>query len=83
MRDAFERIKRNTFSKDLRDATGEMAAYDQHSADLATETFERKDLGLKDGLEIDRAKIDLALDRIAGAPTATVFLAAASSLRAA
>ncbi|MGI6631963.1 MAG: TraR/DksA C4-type zinc finger protein [Bacillota bacterium] len=65
VRDAFERIKRNTFSKDLRDATGEMAAYDQHSADLATETFERgKDLGLKDGLEIDRAKIDLALDRI-------------------
>lgn len=63
--DGFRRIKEGTFSQSLKDSTGEMSTYDQHSADLAAETFERgKDLGLKDGLEIDRAKIDHALDRI-------------------
>ncbi len=63
--DGFHRIKNSTFSEGLKDSSGEMSTYDQHSADLAVETFERgKDLGLKDGLEIDRAKIDLALDRI-------------------
>jgi DnaK suppressor protein len=42
-----------------------MSSYDQHSADLAFSTFERsKDLGLKDGLEIDLAKVRLALERI-------------------
>lgn len=64
--DGFNSIKRNTFAEGLKDMSGEMASYDQHSADLAAETFEReKDLGLKDGLEIDRVKIDLALDRVA------------------
>ena len=54
-----------TFSESLKERTGEDSSYDQHSADLALETFERgKDLGLKDGLEIDRAKIALALERI-------------------
>jgi DnaK suppressor protein len=63
--DGFHRIKEGTFSEGLKDSSGEMSTYDQHSADLAAETFERgKDLGLKDGLEIDRAKIDLALDRV-------------------
>jgi DnaK suppressor protein len=63
--DGFQRIKEGTFSQSLKDSTGESSSYDQHSADLAAETFERgKDLGLKDGLEIDRAKIDHALDRI-------------------
>lgn len=62
---ALDRLKENTFSEGLKDMTGEMSTYDQHSADLAADTFEReKDLGLKDGLEIDRAKIDRALERI-------------------
>jgi RNA polymerase-binding protein DksA len=62
----FEEIKNHTFSESLKESTGEDSSYDQHSADLAFATFEReKDLGLKDGLEIDRAKIGLALDRIA------------------
>ncbi len=61
----FEEIKNHTFAHSLKDSTGEDSSYDQHSADLATATFEReKDLGLKDGLEIDRAKIELALNRI-------------------
>lgn len=58
-------IKDSTFSESLKERTGEDSTYDQHSADLALETFEReKDLGIKDGLEIDKAKIALALDRI-------------------
>ena len=58
-------IKDSTFSESLKERTGEDSTYDQHSADLAAETFEReKDLGLKDGLEIDNAKIALALERI-------------------
>jgi len=61
----FQSIKDSTFSESLKERTGEDSTYDQHSADLALETFEReKDLGLKDGLEIDKAKIALALDRI-------------------
>jgi len=44
---------------------GEIAAYDQHPADLATETFEReKDLSILDGLESDLAEIGAALQRI-------------------
>lgn len=62
----FEEIMNHTFSHSLKESTGEDSSYDQHSADLALATFERgKDLGLKDGLEIDRAKIALALDRVA------------------
>ena len=61
----FKGIMEGTFSESLKERTGEDSSYDQHSADLALETFERgKDLGLKDGLEIDRAKIALALERI-------------------
>lgn len=61
----FAEIMNHSFSFSLKDSTGESSSYDQHSADLAFATFEReKDLGLKDGLEIDRAKINLALDRV-------------------
>ncbi len=61
----FEEIMNHTFRESLKESTGEDSTYDQHSADLALATFEReKDLGLKDGLEIDRAKIAQALDRI-------------------
>ena len=44
---------------------GERAAYDQHPADLASETFEReKDLSILEGLESDLAEIEAALHRI-------------------
>lgn len=58
-------IKERTFSAPMEDNISEDTGYDQHSADLAAETFEReKDLGLKDGLEIEIARIDGALERI-------------------
>lgn len=61
----FEEIKNHSFSESLKESTGEDSSYDQHSADLALATFEReKDLGLKDGLEISRAKLAQALDRM-------------------
>ena len=45
--------------------SGELAAYDQHPADLASDTFEReKDLSIIDGLESDLAEIEAALKRI-------------------
>lgn len=63
--EGIRRIKEGTFSESLKDSTGESSTYDQHSADLAAETFEReKDLGLKEGLEIDLVEIDRALRRI-------------------
>lgn len=44
---------------------GELAAYDQHPADLASETFEReKDLSILEGLESALAEIEAALYRI-------------------
>ena len=44
---------------------GELAGYDQHPADLASETFEReKDLSILEGLESDLAEIEAALQRI-------------------
>jgi RNA polymerase-binding transcription factor DksA len=43
----------------------ELADYDQHPADSATETFEReKDLSILDGLEAELADIEAALERI-------------------
>ncbi|MGI6643663.1 MAG: TraR/DksA C4-type zinc finger protein [Bacillota bacterium] len=58
-------IMEKSFSESQKVNSGESGSYDQHSADLALDTFEReKDLGLKDGLEIDQNKIDLALERI-------------------
>jgi RNA polymerase-binding transcription factor DksA len=62
---AFEDLKDHTFSLSQKESTGEDSSYDQHSADMASSTFERgKDLGLKDGLEIGLAKIGLALERV-------------------
>ncbi len=58
-------IMDKSFSESQKGNVGEISSYDQHSADLALDTFEReKDLGLKDGLEIDSHKVDLALERI-------------------
>ncbi len=60
-----ESIKEKTFSTTQQESTSEDSTYDQHSADLALDTFEReKDLGLLDGLRIDRTKVNLALRRL-------------------
>lgn len=43
----------------------ELAHYDQHPADSATDTFEReKDLSILDGLEAELAEIEAAIGRI-------------------
>jgi len=47
------------------DASSELADYDQHPADSATETFEHeKDLGILEELESELAELQAALQRI-------------------
>jgi RNA polymerase-binding transcription factor DksA len=47
------------------DASSELADYDQHPADSATETFEHeKDLGILEELENELGELQAALDRI-------------------
>jgi YteA family regulatory protein len=49
----------------LKDSVGELSSYDNHSPDLASETFERaKDIGLKDKSKIILTKVNHALDQI-------------------
>jgi RNA polymerase-binding protein DksA len=44
---------------------GELASYDQHQADLGTETFEReKDFSLLEQLEAELEELDRALQKI-------------------
>jgi YteA family regulatory protein len=53
------------FEESLTGSTQELSAYDNHPADLGTETYERgKDLRLQDAKRLLRAKIDEALERI-------------------
>jgi YteA family regulatory protein len=49
----------------LKDSLQELSMYDNHPADIGTETFERgKDIGLRDLAERQLKKIDDALERI-------------------
>lgn len=49
----------------LKESVGELSSYDNHPADMATETFEReKDLGLKGNAKIMLMKVNHALDQI-------------------
>lgn len=49
----------------LQDSIGELSSYDNHPADLGTETFEReKDLGLLDSLRMRWRNVSHALERI-------------------
>lgn len=49
----------------LQDSIGELSSYDNHPADLASETFEReKDLGLLDSLRMHWRNVSHALERI-------------------
>ncbi|NLY88833.1 MAG: hypothetical protein GX085_04345 [Firmicutes bacterium] len=53
------------FEESLTGSIEELSAYDNHPADLGTETYERgKDLGLQDAKRLLRDKIDEALERI-------------------
>ena len=68
-----ERARLEALAQDLRaelgqsesDESSELADYDQHPADTASETFEReKDLGILDQLEEELAELQAALARI-------------------
>lgn len=49
----------------LAESVGELSSYDNHSSDLAAETFEReKDLGLKDNAKLMLMKVNRALEKI-------------------
>lgn len=62
---AFRDIAEGSLRNAQKDFLGEDSLYDQHPADIGTETFAReRDLGLKDALETDKAKIERALRRI-------------------
>lgn len=52
-------------SEPLKESVGELSSYDNHTADLAAETFEReKDLGLRDNTKRMLAKVEMALGKI-------------------
>lgn len=54
------------FTESLGETTGELSAYDNHPADLGSETFERsKDLALADQLLVTLGLMDRALQKIA------------------
>ncbi len=47
------------------DSVGELSSYDQHQADLGTETFEReKDLAILESIEAELADVEHALRRL-------------------
>lgn len=51
--------------EDEHEQVGELSGYDQHPADLASETFEReKDISILEGLEAELAELEAALARI-------------------
>ncbi|ADL07775.1 TraR/DksA C4-type zinc finger protein [Thermosediminibacter oceani] len=52
-------------SDPLKESVGELSSYDNHTSDLAAETFEReKDLGLRDNTERMLMKVNRALEKI-------------------
>jgi len=56
---------RREFGTDENDDVSELADYDQHPADTATETFEReKDLSILEQLENELAELQAALERV-------------------
>lgn len=59
------REKRHELENENESEAAELAHYDQHPADSATDTFEReKDLSILDGLEAELAEIEAAIARI-------------------
>lgn len=60
------RLDHLDLASSLTDSVEELSAYDNHPADLGSETFEReKDLGLLDNMRIRHKNIEHALERIA------------------
>lgn len=49
----------------LTDSTGELSSYDNHPADIGTETFERsRDMAINDSLQDELEQVNAALQRI-------------------
>ena len=74
LKDEFEReikrIEELGLRESLKDVTGELSSYDNHSSDLGSETFERgKDIALRDRQRILLQKVTDALDKLEKAPT--------------
>lgn len=58
-------LRRQALERPLRESVGELASYDQHTSDLASETFERsKDLGLLERVRITEDEVRQALRRL-------------------
>jgi RNA polymerase-binding transcription factor DksA len=56
---------RDEFGQSENDDVSELSDYDQHPADLGTETFEReKDLSILEQLEAELSELQAALERI-------------------
>jgi DnaK suppressor protein len=56
---------RSETSEGESEQVGELSSYDQHPADLASDTFEReKDLAILEGLETELAEVEAALRRL-------------------
>ncbi len=69
LKDEFEReikrIEELGLRESLKDVTGELSSYDNHSSDLGSETFERgKDIALRDRQRILLQKVTDALDKL-------------------
>lgn len=69
LKDEFEReikrIEELGLRESLKDITGELSSYDNHSSDLGSETFERgKDIALRDRQKILLKKVIDALDKL-------------------
>ncbi|MGL5511666.1 MAG: TraR/DksA C4-type zinc finger protein, partial [Sporomusa sp.] len=59
------KLEDNGLSSAMSSTTGELSAYDNHPADLGSETFERsKDLGIKDNERVLLNNVEQALRKI-------------------
>jgi YteA family regulatory protein len=66
-REMLGRVQEGLQGEGQQDALAELSVYDNHPADIGTETFERsKDVGLRDRSQVQLVKIDNALARVAG-----------------
>lgn len=60
-----ERLETTGLNSAVSGTTGELSTYDNHPADLGSETFERsKDLGLKDNEQVLLSNVERALEKI-------------------
>jgi YteA family regulatory protein len=66
-REMLSHIEESLQGEGQQDTLAELSVYDNHPADIGTETFERsKDIGLRDRSLVRLEKIDDALARVAG-----------------